>query len=300
MKSPFVSFGSNPYLRDAERQKGEAMLALKIQQTSDVGMARGYTREGKAFEASVIMSKYGALSQDGQFDPLAARETSQRAGLMRDTIKALVSAFPEVPGIEQALLMRNFSAGELQQLLSNKGDFKLAYEDWRKRSPNAQIGEFFVSPQFKVLGSKNFSYNDDMKLTGSPAEISAALVNQQVANASRDIRGNIDANSQDTNNLLQQLVNAAGGTPAVAGTIGLAPSTPTKGGPGATSSPGSASSASASVTPSVSGTNADENMTYFNVSAAQYAKFNTSLKTKMTKARKAGRDPNDFKKANGI
>ena len=289
MKSPFVSFGTNPYLRDAERQKGQAMLALKIQQTSDVGMARGYTREGKAFEASVIMSKYGALSQDGQFDPLAARETAQRAGLMKETIRALVAAFPEVPGIEQALLMRNLSAAELQQLLANKADFKLAYEDWQKSTPNAQIGQFFVSPQFRVLGSKNFTYNKFLGRDGtiaSPAEITAALVNEQVADLGNQV--------EVSNELLQQLVNAAGGTPtgpgASAAAAAAAPSTPIKGAPAAVSPPGSVTSTS----------NADENMNYFRITPAQYAKLDRDLKTKMTKARKSGKDPDVFKKNNGI
>jgi hypothetical protein len=78
MKSPFVSSFQNSNIADFDRARAQALLEMKIRETADVGRARGYVREGKPFEAQVILSKYGALQKESPFDPLVARETAQR------------------------------------------------------------------------------------------------------------------------------------------------------------------------------------------------------------------------------
>ena len=281
MRSTFIGFQSsrNPSLHDAERSKGEAMLQLRIQQTSDVGLARGYEREGKPFEASIIMSKYGALSQDGQFDPVSARETAQRSAAMKEVIATLVRTFPEIPNVEQALLLRNFSLAELQQLLANKDDFRFAWEDYKGRAgPNASLSSFFASPQFRVLGSKNFSYNADNALLGSPSEIAAALVNQQVGRLGTDLTGTLDANTLATNTLLQDLIKgqarlAGVAGPASASASAAAPSTPAR----------------PSASPITSTTNEGLNRVYANnMSSSAYKALDAAIKRRLTNNRQGG------------
>ena len=215
MNGAFVAHSSNPLLRDAARAKGQAMLELFNRQTADVGEARGYLREGKPFEAGVIIGKYGSLAPEDQFDPRLAAETSQRSQLLGQAIDALAKALPLASGMANSLVMRNFTFAELQGFLKNKEDIQFAYEDFRKQNAlgGNNLSDFFASPQFRVLGT-NYVVSGG-KFTGTSAEIAAQLINDQLGKFSDDINDSIDTGALQTNVLLQQLVDNGYGAPPV-------------------------------------------------------------------------------------
>lgn len=172
MSYKFPTRFENPNFTDSRREKTEAELELKIQQTTNIGIARGYQRQGKQFEADVILSRVngnGQRQQPDPFDPLVAVETAKREQLLRAVQQDLASEIPEVAG--DRVLLPNMTYNQLLNIQGNKTQFRRFYQDYRNSKPQYPPGNFFFSPQFQMLTGPNTNWGSIPERVAPPAAV---------------------------------------------------------------------------------------------------------------------------------
>jgi hypothetical protein len=294
MKSPFVSSFQNSNIADFDRARAQALLEMKIRETADVGRARGYVREGKPFEAQVILSKYGGLREESPFDPLVARETAQRTKQLGN-LQSQLSQELGFPDINLPQLTLN----QLKYLEQNKSYWKNAYDNYKRNYPNSSPSTFFNSAEFKALTSKGLPATEDViqtvedmarfmvdELKGAPpAAAAAAAAPGRAPSALSFLAAKPSGRPALTISSSSSSSTASAAAPAPASPTAAGPSAPPMTPVAGPSAPSSSTSTPASIyKPSA---NAIAGAAYAGLTAEEYRDLDPMIKTRLTNNRKS-------------
>ena len=149
---------SNPYMEHAKKQQKEAEEQTKIKEISDVGLARGLRRQGKVFDANLLLAKYGSLDTDeSEFGNIREIEAHRR--MVNDVERAIQKRIPSLNPEQIRGHLQSADRFELQNLASNMDNLANAYQLWDKQNPP---GDFFRSMQYRVLKDINRPINQGL------------------------------------------------------------------------------------------------------------------------------------------
>ena len=175
---------SNAYMEHAKKQQKEAEEQTKIKEISDVGLARGLRRQGKVFDANLLLAKYGSLDTDeSEFGNIREIESHRR--MVNDVERAIQKRIPSLNPEQIRGHLQSADRFELQNLASNMDNLANAYQLWDKQNPP---GDFFRSMQYRVLKDINRPINQGLirDRPGGPRAPEAKMLEEKSA-GSRDV-----------------------------------------------------------------------------------------------------------------